>query len=69
MNVTSVMTGNVWKVLVSVGSQVEKGQDVVILESMKMEIPVQSPESGTVKEILVDEGVFVEEGQVLLVIE
>jgi acetyl-CoA carboxylase biotin carboxyl carrier protein len=69
MDVSTNMTGNVWKILVGIGSQVNEGDDVVILESMKMEIPVQAFASGTVKELKIQEGDFVEEGQVLLVLE
>jgi len=63
------MTGNVWKILVNVGDQVEIGQEVVILESMKMEIPIESEISGKVSEIKVKEGDFVNEGDVLITIE
>ncbi|MEW9674166.1 acetyl-CoA carboxylase biotin carboxyl carrier protein subunit [Ammoniphilus sp. 3BR4] len=64
--ILSNMTGNVWKVLVKPGDQIEIGQDVVILESMKMEIPIASESSGTVKELKVNEGDFVNEGDVLV---
>jgi acetyl-CoA carboxylase biotin carboxyl carrier protein len=64
--VQSTMAGTVLQVLVQPGDQVEAGQDVVILESMKMEVPVQSESSGTVKEIKVEAGAFVGEGDVLL---
>ncbi|WP_096201509.1 acetyl-CoA carboxylase biotin carboxyl carrier protein subunit [Bacillus sp. FJAT-45350] len=67
--VTSNMAGNLWKVLVQVGDTVEEGQDVAILESMKMEIPIASEESGTVKELFKNEGDFVDEGEVLLELE
>ena len=63
------MAGNVWKIVVGVGDTVEEEQDVVILESMKMEIPIISEEAGTVMEIKVQEGDFVNEGDVLLEIE
>ncbi|MBB5322993.1 acetyl-CoA carboxylase biotin carboxyl carrier protein [Anoxybacillus tepidamans] len=68
-HVVATMAGNVWKIVVSVGEQVEEGQDVVILESMKMEIPIAAEASGTVKEIHVQEGDFVNEGDVLLDLE
>jgi biotin carboxyl carrier protein len=58
----------VWKVLVSPGDQVSEGDVLVILESMKMEIPVESPESGTVSEVKVAEGGVVQEGEVIAVI-
>lgn len=63
------MAGNVWKIVVGVGDTVEEKQDVVILESMKMEIPIISEEAGTVMKINVQEGDFVNEGDVLLEIE
>ncbi|TKH12383.1 acetyl-CoA carboxylase biotin carboxyl carrier protein subunit [Bacillus wiedmannii] len=63
------MAGNVWKIVVGVGDTVEAEQDVVILESMKMEIPIISEEAGTVMKINVQEGDFVNEGDVLLEIE
>lgn len=67
--VVATMAGNVWKIVVAVGEQVEEGQDVVILESMKMEIPIAAEASGTVQEIHVQEGDFVNEGDVLLTLE
>lgn len=67
--VVANMAGNVWKVVVKEGDQVESGQDVVILESMKMEIPIAAEVSGTVKELKVNEGDFVNEGDVIAVIE
>ncbi|MCM3788043.1 acetyl-CoA carboxylase biotin carboxyl carrier protein subunit [Domibacillus indicus] len=63
------MAGTVWKILVKTGDQVEEGQDVVILESMKMEIPIGAEFNGTVKEIKVNEGDFVNEGDVLVEFE
>jgi acetyl-CoA carboxylase biotin carboxyl carrier protein len=63
------MAGTIFKVLVKVDDQVEPGQDVIVLESMKMEIPLQAEVGGTVTEISVQEGEFVNEGGVLLTIE
>jgi acetyl-CoA carboxylase biotin carboxyl carrier protein len=63
------MTGSVWRILVQAGDQVEKGQDVVILESMKMEIPIAAETSGKVKEIKINEGDFVSDGDVLIELE
>ncbi len=63
------ITGNVWKVLVKVGDTVADGDEVVIIESMKMEMPVEVEDDGTVTEICVAEGASVQEGDVLLVIE
>ncbi len=63
------ITGNVWKILVGVGDEVEEDDEVVILESMKMEIPIESPDDGVVKSIAVAEGAAVQQGAVLLVLE
>jgi acetyl-CoA carboxylase biotin carboxyl carrier protein len=63
------MAGNVWKVLVKPGDQIEEDQDVVILESMKMEIPIASEVDGVIKEVKINEGDFVNEGDVIVVVE
>jgi acetyl-CoA carboxylase biotin carboxyl carrier protein len=63
------ITGNVWKIEVAIGDKVEEDQTVVILESMKMEIPVEAEDEGTVKEIRCEEGQSVSEGDVLVVLE
>jgi acetyl-CoA carboxylase biotin carboxyl carrier protein len=63
------ITGNVWKIEVEVGDEVEDGDTVVILESMKMEIPVEAEDDGTVKEIRCEEGQSVSEGDVLVVLQ
>ncbi|WP_437820440.1 biotin/lipoyl-binding carrier protein [Sorangium sp. So ce1078] len=60
------ITGTVWKIEVKPGDKVEEGTVVVILESMKMEMPVEAEEEGTVKEILVTEGAAVTEGAPLI---
>ncbi|HEY4601669.1 MAG TPA: acetyl-CoA carboxylase biotin carboxyl carrier protein subunit [Cerasibacillus sp.] len=67
--ITASMAGSVWKVLVQEGDQVESDQDVVILESMKMEIPIAAEDDGVVKELKVQEGDFVNEGDVLITLE
>ncbi|GEL76270.1 acetyl-CoA carboxylase biotin carboxyl carrier protein subunit [Tenuibacillus multivorans] len=67
--VVANMAGNVWKVVVNEGDQVDSGQDVVILESMKMEIPIAAEAAGSVKELKVNEGDFVNEGDVIAIIE
>jgi acetyl-CoA carboxylase biotin carboxyl carrier protein len=59
----------VWKVEVEVGQSIEEGDTVVILESMKMEMPVEAEDDGTVKEIRCEEGQSVQEGDVLVVLE
>ena len=63
------MVANVWKVVVARDERVESGDPVVILESMKMEIPVESPIDGTVREVLVEEGAVVQEGDLIAVVE
>jgi acetyl-CoA carboxylase biotin carboxyl carrier protein len=63
------ITGTVWKIEVAVGDTIEEGDTVVILESMKMEMPVEAEDEGTVKEILVAEGQSVSEGDTLVVLE
>ena len=60
--------GKVFKLLKKAGEHVEKGEDAVILEAMKMEIPMVAPASGTISEIFVSEGQPVEAGDRLLVI-
>jgi acetyl-CoA carboxylase biotin carboxyl carrier protein len=64
--VTAPVTGTVWKIQVKVGDSVDEGQTLVILESMKMEMPVEAPERGKVSEISVSEGQAIEEGDVLV---
>jgi len=68
-NVEAEMVANVWKVLVAPGASVSAGETLVILESMKMEIPVEAPVDGTVSEVKVEEGGVVQEGDVIAVIE
>ncbi len=63
------MAGTVLKIVVSEGEQVQEGQDVVILESMKMEIPIASEAAGVVKKIFVQEGDFINVDDDILEIE
>jgi acetyl-CoA carboxylase biotin carboxyl carrier protein len=63
------ITGTVWKVEVAVGDRVDEGDTVVILESMKMEMPVEAEDDGTVTEIACQEGQSVSEGDTLVVLE
>jgi acetyl-CoA carboxylase biotin carboxyl carrier protein len=63
------ITGTVWKIEVAVGDAVEEGDTVVILESMKMEMPVEAEDPGVVAEILCQEGQSVSEGEALVVLE
>lgn len=69
VEVPSPMSGSIFELLVSAGDTVTEGQEVVVLESMKMEIPVESPTAGTVGEVRVAEGDAIDEGHVLLTIE
>jgi acetyl-CoA carboxylase biotin carboxyl carrier protein len=69
IDVKAEITGNVWKVLARPGQKVEEDEAIVMLESMKMEIPISAPEPGTVKEILVIEGEVVTEGSVVARLE
>lgn len=68
-DVAAHITGTVWKIEVKVGQKVNAGDTLVILESMKMEMPVEATEGGTVKEIRCKESQAVNEGDVLVVLE
>jgi acetyl-CoA carboxylase biotin carboxyl carrier protein len=68
LKVASELRANVWKIEVAVGDAVAMDQDLIILESMKTEIPVTAPKSGVVAQILVAEGDTIDERQVLLVL-
>jgi acetyl-CoA carboxylase biotin carboxyl carrier protein len=63
------ITGTVWKIECQVGDEIAEGDTVVILESMKMEMPVEAEDEGTVKEILCEEGQAVNEGDTLVVLD
>ena len=67
--VRAEMAANVWKVVVNEGDTVADGDTLVILESMKMEIPVVAESSGSVRELHVAEGDLVQEGDVIAVID
>jgi biotin carboxyl carrier protein len=66
--VEAQITGNVWKIEKTVGDEVQEGEVILILESMKMEIPVEAPCAGRIVEIRVQESQSIEEGAVLAVI-
>ncbi len=68
-DVEAHITGTVWKIEVAVGDTVEAGDSVVVLESMKMEMPVEAEYSGVVSAILCEEGQAVNEGDVLVVLD
>lgn len=67
--VESEVTGTVWKIETNVGDQVSEGDVLMIIESMKMEIPVLATEDGTIAEFAVEEAEAVSEGQVVVVLE
>jgi acetyl-CoA carboxylase biotin carboxyl carrier protein len=69
IDVQSVVTGSVWKIETSIGQKLEPGDVIMILESMKMEIPVIAEDGGVLRELRVTEGVPVTEGQVVAVVE
>jgi acetyl-CoA carboxylase biotin carboxyl carrier protein len=68
-DVVAHITGTVWKIEVKVGDAIKEGDTVVILESMKMEMPVEATASGTVREIKVKEAEPVQEGQALVILD
>jgi acetyl-CoA carboxylase biotin carboxyl carrier protein len=68
-HVEAHITGTVWKIEVEVGDDIDEGDTVVILESMKMEMPVEAEDPGVVKEIVCAEGQSVSEGDTLVVLE
>ena len=69
IDVATVVTGSVWKIEASVGQKLEPGGVIMILESMKMEIPVIAEDGGVLRELRVTEGVPVAEGQIVAVVE
>ena len=68
-DVEAHITGTVWRVEVEIGDAVDEGDTIVILESMKMEMPVEAEDPGVVKEIRCAEGQAVSEGDTLVVLE
>jgi acetyl-CoA carboxylase biotin carboxyl carrier protein len=68
-DVEAHITGTVWKIECQVGQSVGEGDTLVIIESMKMEMPVEAEDAGTVKEIRCEEGQSVSEGDTLVVLE
>jgi acetyl-CoA carboxylase biotin carboxyl carrier protein len=68
-DVEAHITGTVWKIECAVGDSIEEGDTVVILESMKMEMPVEAEDAGVVAEIRCSEGQAVSEGDTLVVLE
>jgi acetyl-CoA carboxylase biotin carboxyl carrier protein len=68
-DVNAYITGTVWKIECEVGQKVEEGDTLLILESMKMEMPVEAEDPGTVARIACEEGQSVSEGDTLVVLE
>jgi acetyl-CoA carboxylase biotin carboxyl carrier protein len=68
-DVDAHITGTVWKIECEVGQKVEEGDTLVILESMKMEMPVEAEDDGKVSQITCQEGQSVSEGDTLVVLE
>jgi acetyl-CoA carboxylase biotin carboxyl carrier protein len=68
-DVEAHITGTVWRIEVALGDSVDEGDTVVILESMKMEMPVEAEDPGVVREIRCEEGQAVSEGDTLVVLE
>ena len=67
--VKAELVGNLWKIVVEVGQAVDEDDTLMILESMKMEIPITSPTAGTVTQILVAVGEVVQEGQTVAIVD
>jgi len=63
------ITGTVWKIEVAVGDTVQEGDTVVVLDSMKMEMPLEAEDGGTVRKVLCQEGQAVNQGDTLVVLE
>ena len=69
MGIKSQIQAVVWKINVKIGDKVNEGQEIIILESMKMEIPIISDTTGIVESILVEEGDTVNEDQIVIIIK
>jgi len=68
MDISAHITGTIWKINVKVGDSIEEGDEVIVLESMKMEMPLEAEVSGTVDKVTCAEGDSVGEGDTLLVL-
>ncbi len=69
ININAEISGSIWKILVKPGERVQSGDTLIIIESMKMEIPVESPQDGTIEHIHVKETDTIEEDQLLISIQ
>ena len=63
------ITGTIWKIKAAVGDKVEEGDVLIIIESMKMEMPIEAMDPGTIKEVRCNEAQPVAEGDVLMIID
>jgi acetyl-CoA carboxylase biotin carboxyl carrier protein len=69
MDIKSQIQAVVWKIIVKVGQNIEENEEVIILESMKMEIPIHSNQKGKIKNILVKEGDIINEDETVIILE
>ena len=69
VNVKSEIAGNVWKIQTKPGDRIDADGEIMILESMKMEIPVLAPRAGTIREIRVSEGEAIGEGHLVAILD
>ena len=69
VNITSEVAGQVWKIQAAVGQRVATDESVMIIEAMKMEIPIDAPRAGVIMEITVHEGETIKEGQIVARLE
>jgi len=69
MEARAEVIGSLWRIVAEVGQRVEEDETILVLESMKMEIPVTSPIGGTVTAILASRGEVVQEGQTVAIVE
>jgi len=69
LNITSEIAGQVWKIQAAVGQRVATDESVMIIEAMKMEIPIDAPRAGVIMEITVHEGETIKEGQIVARLE
>ena len=69
LNITSEIAGQVWKIQAAVGQRVATDESVMIIEAMKMEIPIEAPRAGVIMEISVLEGETIKEGQIVARLE
>ncbi|NKC16314.1 MAG: acetyl-CoA carboxylase biotin carboxyl carrier protein subunit [Gammaproteobacteria bacterium] len=69
LKIESEVSGTAWKIVVAVGQKVAQDETLMIVESMKMEIPISAPEAGTITQVCVEEGALISEGDVVFIME